>query len=643
MCILQADIHSVYPSVNGTLDRCVGLLNHTFTPIAGTSSHTINIMWTSTVPPAAAGTSHWTPNHFVSFIPLIDSSDSVEFVLLDETVEFHVDERDDKHMRSTPVPADSVSVSSDCSDTMPQWYDDSKRNEFLKKKRCREEAGIDGKTTSTYLRSDSRDYTVLDESPKSEDYEQIRAEDSIPDSPSVKRRRISMNKPYAEEEGSFLEFVAPNALPLPDNDFLSVEQCIKLLRSETPSLVCDNVPAGLKQNVYFVVSQAANSNRRDTGAKGRHWDDCGAWQSASCPTSHYLQRSDGSWRQLRLIDGQYCVKIRSGSTYMNVPLDPQPTKNEVVKVSRYYTTLKADKSYRRRVTWAAHPLNADKLSPSLAIVEYSGTFPQRIEHGNARKPTCATYVRTTVASLDQIGKMATKQRPTDVYAAAVAADDIYGVRSRHQTSQKKYNDRRNKKHGQVISTNFSDQVQHIAGLTCHSKYVRGVAHLGGRVPSILLYTDQQIEDIRQFCIEAEDRTVLCMDKTFNLSDLYATVTAYKCMRLVSCRTGAPPIFIGPVMLHGQSDAQQYHFFVSHIAGLMMNSDLARLTIGTDAEPAMLAGIKSALPNSTNVLCTLHLKRNVTEYLRDKVNKYHRLQCCHVMTLIVFFFLSNADI
>jgi len=313
----------------------------------------------------------------------------------------------------------------------------------------------------------------------------------------------------------------------------------------------------------------------------------------------------------------YCILTKSGSASTTVALDPQPNPNDIVTLHRYYTHLVASAAYRRRVTWATLP-TASSQSQSLAVIEYIGKFPRRAAHGNAQKPAPDNYVRTTVASLEKVGELVASIRPTDVYAAVTNTDDPYAVRSRHQVTQKKYYDRNKGANAAAISTNFSDQVQYIESETCRSNYIRAVAHLGGRVPAVLLYTDQQLADIRQFCIEADDRTVLCIDKTYNLGDLYATVCVYKCLRVLSRRTNAPPIFIGPIMLHGQSDSQQFHFFVSHLAGQLMKSDLTQLIVGTDDEHALRAGVKSALPRSQTVICTRHLKNNVTDYMRDKV-------------------------
>ena len=54
-------------------------------------------------------------------------------------------------------------------------------------------------------------------------------------------------------------------------------------------------------------------------------------------------------------------------------------------------------------------------------------------------------------------------------------------------------------------------------------------HVKGHAPSVILYTQDQISDLLRFCggnaVEAI-RSVLSVDRTFNVSTLFATVTVF---------------------------------------------------------------------------------------------------------------------
>ena len=87
--VIGCPIQSVYPTRNGILDKCVGILNTTFLPAGSfkNKSEPIQIMWTST---SLAFTKTWLPNHFVPLInnslDILDIDSETEFPPLNSTV-----------------------------------------------------------------------------------------------------------------------------------------------------------------------------------------------------------------------------------------------------------------------------------------------------------------------------------------------------------------------------------------------------------------------------------------------------------------------------------------------------------------------------------------------------------------------------
>ena len=63
---------------------------------------------------------------------------------------------------------------------------------------------------------------------------------------------------------------------------------------------------------------------------------------------------------------------------MYEPLVPQPSRDSLMMVHRYYATLKRDKGFRRRISsMKRHPV---------ALVEYLGVYPEIVaSHGNATR------------------------------------------------------------------------------------------------------------------------------------------------------------------------------------------------------------------------------------------------------------------
>ena len=79
-----------------------------------------------------------------------------------------------------------------------------------------------------------------------------------------------------------------------------------------------------------------------------------------------------------------------GRTYKGTP-----ASDDILTICSYYATLKADKSYRKRVCWLV-------MHPNVAVYEYQRTPPSKnAAHGLARK-TRVEFVRSKPAVLERI-------------------------------------------------------------------------------------------------------------------------------------------------------------------------------------------------------------------------------------------------
>lgn len=116
-----------------------------------------------------------------------------------------------------------------------------------------------------------------------------------------------------------------------------------------------------------------------------------------------------------------------------------------------------------------------------------------------------------------------------------------------------------------------------------------------------------MNDIARFCmVTAGDnvKNVLGIDRTFNLSPFYTTVTVFNHCAVVRCTTQDAPLFIGPILLHcnGKFRTYQYNAFCSRSYGLLADRlvgtevGLSNLTTGTDDEKAMEKMLKAAFPS-----------------------------------------------
>ena len=178
--------------------------------------------------------------------------------------------------------------------------------------------------------------------------------------------------------------------------FMAAEQLVDLLSGTEEVHVNAEVPRGVKKNVWFVVDNSGNIQRRKAGKKNVYWDDCGVWSTKDgrTLTTNYV-RIGNLLSVVKLQDGKVCKRQMVQGKRKLVPLEMQPEMDDIVTVCSYYATLKADSSYRKRVSWIVS-------KPNWAVYEYQGTPPPvNGGHGLQRK-TETEFVRTKPQVLENI-------------------------------------------------------------------------------------------------------------------------------------------------------------------------------------------------------------------------------------------------
>ena len=96
---------------------------------------------------------------------------------------------------------------------------------------------------------------------------------------------------------------------LPHGRFLEAENVINILSSTSNSNCIPEVPRGQKDNVYFVVSNEKNVERRKQGKQSQFWDDRGAWVGGSTSRTFYV-RENGTVKSVTYREGKYCKQKR---------------------------------------------------------------------------------------------------------------------------------------------------------------------------------------------------------------------------------------------------------------------------------------------------------------------------------------------
>ena len=144
------------------------------------------------------------------------------------------------------------------------------------------------------------------------------------------------------------------------------------------------------------------------------------------------------------------------------------------------------------------------------------------------------------------------------------------------------------------------------------QFIREIRTL--REPAIVVCRDQQVADLVRFCT-GEEFCIMTVDPTFSLGEFDVTVTTYRHLLLECRRTGSPPVFIGPTMIHYKKTFSTYLFFASTLVGLQPELSQLR-SFGTDGEEALYKAFQHEFPTSIHLQCFNHVRRNVKAKLQE---------------------------
>jgi len=406
---------------------------------------------------------------------------------------------------------------------------------------------------------------------------------------------------------------------LKSSSFLENSEYLRLLALDVNGLA--DIPDGVKENVYFVLNNADNVARRNTSTCSVFRDDCGVWSSegTGTPLFYYLLCEDGPPAYIRCLKGVFGKRVKGCFEALTPQLQPE----QVLVIRRSYSKLKRDPTYRRRVTWLDR-ITRNWTKP-LAIVEYSGNYPQQsASHGNSVKET--EYVRTkpdVVAAVD--AELKSSKRPREACHDVNVNNPEAGPRNMQQVYNRKKS-LNEKLTQQRPKCNLADDVQAVLGMVQEQQFVRSVVVAGDKPPTVIVYTDQQVADVKRWCCGPRKRCILVIDRTFNLGKCYVTVTTFKYLDVLHNQTNEPPVMLGPCYLHWGGTVATYATFFQHLR-LKLSEDIeagiavpVSVLIGSDDERALRNALYTVFPNAPHPLCLQHLKRNVEHYLIDIVGQ-----------------------
>ena len=409
--------------------------------------------------------------------------------------------------------------------------------------------------------------------------------------------------------------------------FLDVESLCQLLQNGPGVKLL--IPKGIKEDTFFLIENQNNIRKRIRGERSNYEDDCGAWNSKSSSTKKTIfYHVHGKFKAIDMKNGKYCtMKLKDW-----VPLDPQPLEENVMVMKRFYTSLKRKPDYKKRVTWIEKVSSGlDITSQGKAVVEYLGVFPLTTTmHGNSKKGSSSEYVRTCDTTKKNINDRITDAPPRKVYSDMVLEDSVNAPRNLKQVQNMKHTKANLQRGPSIHRKNTADDVQTIMNMMNDHPFIQEIVQIKGKPPMVILYTEDQLKDVRNFCVKHKEKTVLGVDRTFNLGACFVTLTVFKNTHLLRRSTQCSPIMLGPLFLHWDGTCLTYQRFFSHLrtkldANINTEVGFGDLVVGSDEEKAIMKAVHQSFPSATQLLCQRHMEENVRRHLQHKVGVSDKLK------------------
>lgn len=230
-------------------------------------------------------------------------------------------------------------------------------------------------------------------------------------------------------------FVHPLSVGKLDSGFLPLDKLVKLLTTYSHTESLNSIPKGVKNNVYFVIKNEGNEEKRMEGKHSSFPDDCGPWKSehGSSIKSYYVSDPNGQLRSVYKRKDVFCARYKKMGKVLFTPINPQPSEGSVLEVCRYYSRLKKDLDYKRRISWLGYGATCRE---KIALVEYDGVFPGLSPHGNAKQNhSQAEEVEQAVQVLSSVMEAATEKGNDYLNVADVAMEQESDISKDETTNE----------------------------------------------------------------------------------------------------------------------------------------------------------------------------------------------------------------
>ena len=331
--------------------------------------------------------------------------------------------------------------------------------------------------------------------------------------------------------------------------------------------------------------------------------------------SHDWQ-DDHTWKKTSASKKKtYTVLINSDGEVTDIQFS---SCGDTYSVERHRYTHANSPDFHRLVVTAQGP---DKEYIPFAFVQYrfdgNEHFVRNKPHGNSKSndpfiPTKkSTLEKLTVAVKSQGAKRAVHEVERAV--GGLGADSASALPRNER--QARYIKSKNKESCKTdpISALLDMQLEE------ETPFIRSVT-VDKNSPVIVLFSDEQIKDIRKFCCNEEGpNSPLCVDMTFNLGNFYVVITTYRHLQLQTRRGGKEPVIMGPVMMCMKKDRATYQSLFQKIAAYCPEIKHQLKAYGTDSESPLRQALELEFPFALGFICRTHIVRNLEHKIKSELN------------------------
>lgn len=386
-------------------------------------------------------------------------------------------------------------------------------------------------------------------------------------------------------------------------------------KKDNKELVSSSVPHAIQENGTFLVDLDKLANRKDVFA-----DDNGVWIMKGSRRKSYCVEKDA--------DGQVISLNRSQG-------------NTDIIVRRRPYVCKSCPEYHKTIISIEYGKDIDRWYPIVLLHYYFDGEPKQFTvapHGNRKANSTQSYVRTKESTKEKLAKNVADVKFNTKRALFQTVKEVGGVSGAASTSSlpRNYTQAKNIKQKLGLTPGSSTKSANdplLAVLELQKSTFPGFIRevVCNDLPTIMLYTDSQLDNIVKFCCNDKAGLVseLGLDITFQLGPFYVLVSTYKNTLLNVKGSNHSPSCMGPIMICMTKEEATYlsflHCLLREVPGL---SQYLHAT-GTDNEVALRNATAAGFPNASALLCYLHSKRNVKAKLKELgVSQSLNNKICH---------------